>query len=112
MTSSDDYWLCRCEGFEVTAADGLIGLVEHVRFRSRIDRPDAIAVRIGTFGRHLVVVPVEEVLEVFPDEERLVVQPALGGVRARPSSPLLERMLDRARARRPATPPVESRPAA
>jgi hypothetical protein len=45
-----DYWLCRCEGFAVEAPQGRLGIVEEVRFRSRLDRPDELLVRGGLFG--------------------------------------------------------------
>jgi hypothetical protein len=71
-----DYWLCRCEGFAVEAAQGRLGIVEEVRFRSRLDRPDELLVRGGLFGGRAFVVPVADVEEVVPQHERLVVRSA------------------------------------
>ena len=82
-----DYWLCRCEGFRVDSSAGRVGFVEEVRFRSRLDRPDALAVRTGFLGRRLLLVPVEEVEELAPREGRLVLRTARGSDR-----PLLEVM--------------------
>jgi hypothetical protein len=72
LTSNIDYWLRRCQGFRVDAPQGRVGFVEEVRYASRCDRPDAIAVRAGRFGRLLLLIPVGEVAEILP-EEKLVV---------------------------------------
>jgi hypothetical protein len=70
----DDYWLCRCQGFRVETASGAHGVVEETRFRSRLDRPDQIAVRLGRLPRRLVLVPVEDVEEIRPSERLLRVR--------------------------------------
>ena len=67
-----DYWLCRCEGFRVDAAAQRLGVVEEVRFRARLDRPDVLVVRGGLLGSRVLPVPVTEVKEVIPREQRLV----------------------------------------
>jgi len=69
-----DYWLCRCEGFEVESPTGRTGVVEGVRFLSRVDQPDLLEVRAGLFGRQLLLVPAEEVEGIFATEERLVLR--------------------------------------
>jgi len=71
--------LCRCEGFQVDTPTGKVGLVEGLRYQSRIDQPDALEVRAGWLGRKLFLIPVDEVDQIFVDEGRLVVrmQPAL-----------------------------------
>jgi hypothetical protein len=79
---SRDYWLARCEGFRVESPDGRIGIVDHVRFADRIDRPEWLAVRAGLFGRRLVEVPVGEVAEIIPRETRIVLKG--GAVAAKP----------------------------
>jgi hypothetical protein len=66
-----DYRLCRCEGFRVDSPGGRVGVVEEVHFHSRIDRPDALAVRTGFLGRPLLI-PVDDVAEVSFREERVV----------------------------------------
>jgi hypothetical protein len=43
-----------------------------VRYASRCDRPDAIAVRVGLLGRLLLIIPVGEVAEILPSEERII----------------------------------------
>src|ERR671931_1216907 len=69
-----DYWLCRCEGFRVDSPTGRLGLVEAVRFGSRLDRPDELLIRGGILGTRLLVVSVSDVQAVMPRQERLVVQ--------------------------------------
>jgi hypothetical protein len=68
-----DYWLCRCEGFSVDGPAGRLGVVEEVRFGSRLDRPDTIVVRGGLLGSRILLVPVSDVREVAPRQQRLVV---------------------------------------
>ncbi len=70
----EDYWLCRCEGFAVDGPQGRVGVVNHVRFRSQLGRPDVLAVRQGVLRPHTVAVPVGDVVEVRPSEERLVIR--------------------------------------
>jgi hypothetical protein len=67
-----DYWLRRCEGFRVDSPQGRVGFVEEVRYASRLDRPDLIAVRAGLLGRLLLIVPVGEIAEILASEERIV----------------------------------------
>jgi hypothetical protein len=71
-SSNFDYWLRRCEGFCVDSPQGRVGFVAEVRYASRLDRPDVIAVRAGLLGRLLLVVPVGEVAEILPSEKRIV----------------------------------------
>jgi hypothetical protein len=70
--SKFDYWLRRCEGFRVDSPDGRVGFVEEVRYASRLDRPDVIAVRVGLLARLLLIVPVGEIAEILPGDERIV----------------------------------------
>jgi hypothetical protein len=72
--SSFDYRLRRCEGFRVDSPQGRVGFVEEVRYASRCDRPDLIAVRVGLLGRLLLILPVEEVAEILPRAERIVLR--------------------------------------
>jgi hypothetical protein len=69
-----DALLVRCEGFEVDSPVGLVGFVEGLRFDSRIDVPDFLEVRGGRLGRELLLVPVEAVQEISPEEERVLVR--------------------------------------
>lgn len=66
------YWLGQCEGFRVDSPEGRFGLVEAVMFRTRPGEPDALIVRAGVLGRRLVIVPIEDVEDVMPRRERLV----------------------------------------
>lgn len=79
--SDRDYWLSRCEEFTVYAGNGLVGVVEGMRFESRVDRPDLLEVRCGHLGRRLLLVPVDDVDLVDPEERTIVLQafrPAAG----------------------------------
>lgn len=78
LTSLEDtlgpgfYWLCRSEGFRVDSPEGRFGQVEAVMFRVRPDEPDALVVRTGVLGRRLVIVPIENVADVLPRRERIL----------------------------------------
>lgn len=69
-----EYWLCRCEGFQVDSPAGRVGVVEGLRFLSRLDQPDLLEVRGGLFGRVLSFIPVEDVEDVVAAERRLVIR--------------------------------------
>lgn len=73
-TADPDYMLCRCEGFDVESPGRRVGIVEGLRYHSRIDRPDVLEVRAGPFGRHLLLIPVEEVEQVLFEESRLILR--------------------------------------
>jgi hypothetical protein len=75
-TFDSDYWLCRCEGFRVDSGDCRLGFVEGMRFLSRLDRPDELAVRAGPLGRRRLFIPVAEVMEIRPGEGLIVVSSA------------------------------------
>lgn len=68
------YWLDHCQGFRVDAHEGRVGLVEEVVSTSESGHADAIVVRAGLLGRRLVLVPVEDVGEVTPRRERIVLR--------------------------------------
>jgi hypothetical protein len=74
LSWDQDYWLCRCEGFRVDAPNGRLGLVEAVRFGARLDRPDELVVRGGLLRNRTLVVPVSEIEEVVPRQQRLVLR--------------------------------------
>jgi len=73
-TVEPDYTLCRCEGFEVDSPTRRVGVVDGLRYHSRIDRPDVLAVRAGPFGRQLLLIPVEEVDQILFEEGRLILR--------------------------------------
>ncbi len=68
------YQLCRCEGFWVDSPSGRIGLVDGLRFLSRIDQPDLLEVRTGLLGRQLLLIPTDQVDEIVLAEGRLIVR--------------------------------------
>jgi hypothetical protein len=86
------YSLARSEGFRVDSPTGPVGLVEGVRFVSRIDEPDLLEIRGGRFGRELLLIPIEEVAEVRQDEGRIIIRTAPD-----PSGDLLHEVGDRLR---------------
>jgi len=51
---------------------GRLGVVADVRFSSRVDRPDELVIRGGLFGSRVVVIPVSEIVDVLPREERII----------------------------------------
>jgi len=68
------YQLCRCEGFWVDSPSGRIGLVDGLRFLSRIDQPDLLEVRAGLLGRQLLLIPTDQVDEIILAEGRLILR--------------------------------------
>ena len=70
------YWLAHCEGFQVDGPDGRIGVVDHVVYESRLDVPDVVSVASGRWRLRSTYVPISDVLEVRPEQERLVVRRA------------------------------------
>ena len=68
--------LARCEGGRVESPEGFVGLVDGLRFVSRIDEPDLIEVRGGRFGRELALIPIEAIEEISLEHERIVVRSA------------------------------------
>jgi hypothetical protein len=74
----EDYWLGHCQGFQVDGPGGRVGVVEHVVYESRVDRPDVVAVSSGVWRVHTTEVPVADVVEVLPAQERLVVRGEFG----------------------------------
>jgi hypothetical protein len=89
QTTDRDYWLSRCEYFTVYAGERVVGTVEGMRFRSRVDRPDLLEVRCGHLGRRLLLIPDDDV-ELVKPEERLI---ALHGPGPIPNGGLLRRRL-------------------
>lgn len=71
-----DYWLAHCHGFSVVAAGHRLGIVEEVRFLSRVDRPDALVLRSGTFRLRRSLLPVASVEQVHPRSRQIAVHAA------------------------------------
>jgi hypothetical protein len=80
FTEAESYWLGHCEGFRVDAPGGRLGLVEAVLHRRDDRRADALVVRGGLLGRHLLVVPASSVDEIEPRRQRvrLIASPEVG----------------------------------
>ena len=93
-TVKPDYKLCRCEGFEVDSPTSRVGVVDGLRYYSRIDRPDVLEVRAGPFGRQLLLIPVEDVEQILVDEGRLILR-STPSVRHEYFDQLLARLLGR-----------------
>src|SRR5881394_236826 len=66
------YWLRRCEGFVVETPTRRIGRVDGIRYGVSQDEPEALAVRAGRFGRRLLLVSVEGVARIVPEERRVL----------------------------------------
>ena len=62
----DPYWLAHCQGFRVSDGGARVGVVEHVAYRSRVDRPDAPLVTRGFLRLRRLEIPVELVGEIDP----------------------------------------------
>lgn len=65
-----------CVNYAVVSDDGRrVGMVAYVQYGSRPDRPDALAIR-GSFlhGRRIMIVSVEHVTEVNPDDRVVVLR--------------------------------------
>lgn len=77
VRSESDYRLSRCEGFAVYAGARLLGVVEGIRYHSSTDRPDVLEVRGGRLGRQLLLVPVNEIKAIEPENEAVLVNEAL-----------------------------------
>ena len=56
--------LWKSEGFSVEAPGGSIGTVEDAVRIPGLKRPAALAVRIGTLGKRVVLVPITEIADV------------------------------------------------
>jgi hypothetical protein len=67
-----NYWLARCEGFEVYAGRTRLGVVESLRFERHTDRPDSVVVRSGLLRLRRTVVAVDDVVEILPRRKRLL----------------------------------------
>jgi hypothetical protein len=66
-----EYWLAHCEGFQVVSPTGAVGVVQSVRFGSRLDLPDEVEIRAGRLRPLELVVPIAEVEDVEPEKERI-----------------------------------------
>ena len=67
---TDEYWLTQCRGFRVSAPGGHVGYVEEVLLAAEGTSPAAIVVR----GERAILVPAQEIIDVLPGEERVVLR--------------------------------------
>ncbi|HXV96446.1 MAG TPA: hypothetical protein VD695_07850 [Gaiellaceae bacterium] len=67
-----DYWLGHCEGYRVYGPEGRVGIVEAVLGEE--DEPVTLAVREGLFALRTLYVPIEDVIEVHPRAERIILR--------------------------------------
>ena len=63
-----DYWLHRCHGFTVEHGRRKLGTVTGLRFRASIE-PEQLEVRTGLLGRRVLLIPVERVKEIVPEQK-------------------------------------------
>jgi hypothetical protein len=67
-----DYWLGRCLGYRVDAAEKTLGHVESLRFERRHDLPDALVVSGGRLRRRRRTIRVDDIAEIDPRACRIV----------------------------------------
>jgi hypothetical protein len=67
-------WLAQCEGFLVDVGDAPLGILDEVVVTGGPERLEAVGLVVSTgwFGRRRLVVPVEEVERIVPEERRIV----------------------------------------
>ena len=62
--------LSECVGFRVETSQGLLGLVDELRWHG--DLACDLVVRAGKKGRRLLILPLDDVAEIVPGERRLI----------------------------------------
>ena len=70
---SANHLLAHCEGYRVESEEGKLGYVEEVVWAPTGREPLALRVRTGFEAQGLVTLMIEDVLELHPDGERIVV---------------------------------------
>jgi hypothetical protein len=58
----------------VETATKRLGRAVGVRFGERSNEPEVLEVRAGRLGRRLLLVSIEEVLEILPQDRRILVR--------------------------------------
>jgi hypothetical protein len=69
----DEYWLCHSEGYRVDSDAGHVGYVEEVVWEPVAERPSALLVRTCAGDCATVSVPLDDVVEIRPSVELIVV---------------------------------------
>lgn len=67
------YWLAHCEGYLVDSPGGRVGLVERV-LRVEGERPEALVILAGMYGRRRLTIPVNEVDVILPYAQRVLLR--------------------------------------
>jgi hypothetical protein len=65
------YWLRSCEGFLVETPTKRIGRVTGVRYGETTNEPETLEVRAGLFGRTRLLISVDDVIDIDPEQARL-----------------------------------------
>ena len=68
-----DYWLRRCEGFRAETPTRRLGRVAGVRYGAKTNQPELLELRAGFLGHRLLLVNVQEVVRVVPEQRRILV---------------------------------------
>jgi hypothetical protein len=69
-----EYWLCQSEGYRVESDDGHLGYIEEVVWAPDGSYPLALRVRAVSGERDVITVTTEDVLDVCPLVERILVR--------------------------------------
>jgi hypothetical protein len=65
------YWLRRCEGFLVETSTKRIGHVTGIRYGEATNEPETLEVRPGLFGRTRLLISVDDITEIDPEQDLL-----------------------------------------
>jgi len=65
------YWLRRCEGFLVETQTKRIGRVTGIRYGETTNEPEVLEVRAGFLGRTRLLISVDDVVDIDPEQGRL-----------------------------------------
>ena len=63
----------RCDGFIVATPTKRLGRVAGVRFSPSTNEPELLEVKTGLLGRTLILLSVEDVTEIDPEQKRVIV---------------------------------------
>jgi hypothetical protein len=67
-----EYWLRRCQGFLVETPTKRIGRVTGIRYGEATNELEVLEVRAGLFGRTQLLISVDDITEIHPEQHRLV----------------------------------------
>jgi hypothetical protein len=68
-----EYWLRRCEGFLVETPTKRIGRVVGIRYGEATNEPEMLEIRAGLLGRTRLLISVEDITGLDPEQQRLSV---------------------------------------